>query len=87
MKILMIFLLLGGLALLAHLEGCAPPAGSDNYDYYNYECTIDNVQGSFVTWRGAIRTHKKMIIMYRITDGKRRTFMFPQEKVQCAEKL
>lgn len=54
---------------------------------YKYECTVNRVEGTFVTNRARIKfSGNRMISLYRFTDdGERRTFMFPAESVACAE--
>jgi hypothetical protein len=54
---------------------------------YNYECTVDRVEGTFLTTYFRTKTKSKMITMYRFTNEKKRTFIFPAERVQCAEML
>lgn len=54
---------------------------------YKYECTVERVEGTFITNRARIKpSGNRTIILYRFTDdGERRTFMFPAESVACAE--
>ena len=60
-------------------------AGCD-LDKVNYECTVEGVEGTFVSSRSYIRTTRNMVTMYRInSSGTRRTFMFPHERVQCMD--
>ena len=54
---------------------------------YNYECTVDRIEGTFVTSYVRIKGggNSRMINMFRFTNGNKRTFMFPAERVQCVE--
>ena len=80
--------MLGGLALLACLASCVPADYESNpASRYGFECTVDRVEGTFYSYRTNIRTNDRMITMYRVTNGKHRRFMFPAERVQCAETL
>lgn len=76
-KITIPMLLLAALALFFYSE-YSPD--------YRFECTVDRVEGTFVTTRTRIKfSGNRMISLYRFTDGKRRTFMFPAERVSCKE--
>ena len=53
---------------------------------YGYVCTVDRVEGTFMTNRINLKTKSRMITMHRTTNGVERTFMFPGERVQCMER-
>lgn len=87
MKITMILTMLGVLALLALLFGCSPDGGAhrERAYHFTFECTVDRVDGTFYSYRSYIRSNKRMLVMFRVTNGERRAFMFPSERVSCAE--
>ena len=69
--------------MMGLIELFNPPKESD----YSYECTVDRVEGTFLSRRFNLKTKRRMITMYRYTNGVERTFMFPAERVQCAERV
>ena len=78
--IIMTLAVLAVLAGIALLSGCIP---SDGKSAYTYTCKVDRVEGTFVTARIHIKSSSRMVTMYRFTNDKKRTFMFPAERIQC----
>jgi hypothetical protein len=87
MRIAIAITMLGALAMLALLAGCSrnPNHAHWSKEDFSYECTVDRVTGVFYSYGSYIRSSRRMIRMYRVTNGERRIFMFPTERVQCAE--
>lgn len=87
-----ILMSLGMLAIIAGiLLLCVACQPSDRYkdpsSWYSYECEFDKVEGTFLTSRSQARGSYKMITVYRVRDGRERTFAFPREKIEvCRER-
>lgn len=61
-------------------------ADRESDHYHKFECTVDRVEGTFLTDRFFLRSRSPMVTMFRHDNGQERSFMFPAERVQCAER-